>query len=304
MSKRTLAIILAVCIVVLGILSIFVLYFEVWNKKETLDLYEYVNEKVLIENPKVSNQSATISDASTNWLSPTGTLGYTVSDFDNDGDDELLVARSVFVNGQTDAHIYLDMYEQKHGNIKLAATKKFEPYLPENYNAASLCTNLTADVSIHINVINVSGKNYIMCEEAQYYSAYSDGSTQNYWILEYTGNSYNYVASFSQTSGGSAYFEYTGYKFSAGSPAGSEIYYRDYSFDTGGKYNHFGTALSDYFADFDIKISDYAATSENPIYRYFSSILSPEIRLKKCCNIYNSSTTTDYENFKFDFIVE
>ncbi len=304
MSRKALAFVLAFCVVALIFLTLFVLDNTVWKDNKVQDFDTFVRETLLTENPMVENQNAYLSEENKEWLSPIGILGHTVYDFDNDGKDELLVVRSVFLKGKTNAYIYLDMYENKYGRVKLAATKAFSPYRADGDSLPSFTTSLTAELSIHLNVVNTSGKNYIVCEESSFGSAFSQGCTTNYWMLEYKNNAFSYVASFTQTAGDTVGYEFTGYDFSAGAVSGSNIYYRDYTYKDSSTLDHFGTAVSDYFARFGIMVNDYTKTSENTLYRYFNSILSPEFTVKKCCSIYNRWTLIDANTYNFEFTVD
>ena len=217
----------------------------------TLAYEEFLKELITQHGFFKSNQTGVMVEYTDKWLDTKGILGSLILDFDSDGRDELLVC---YTQEDGDKYnIMIDMYDISDNEIYLADSIRYTPY-SENLRPTQIVAAEWSEMMLSMTVINVNTKFYLICEEQSISSAFADGSSQDYWILEYCDDKLQYVGSFTQTGGGSSDFEYTGFKFKDGKIIESKIYYSEWYEDEMPLYTEFNSALTGFFNDYNISV--------------------------------------------------
>ena len=257
-----------------------------------------------------ANQTGTMYEPNENWFDPSGIMGATIMDFDSDGSDEMLVCISEKCDHYNNGgfHIMLHMYEAENGEIVEADSILFgayiqAEYLQTNQMEVTLWKSNWPEEIIAVNAVPANGRCNIVCENYRIARAFADGQEQSYWILEYADGKFRYVASFTQTDGGSAGFAYTGYDFEYGTCTNADVYYSEWP-ETPALYPNFGQAITEFFSAYNIKlnstISGYSYASDgynNP----FQSILSSENNQTLILELINKMTSSDWSASVFEF---
>ena len=203
-----------------------------------------------------SVQNGTMSSPQDEWLKPYGVMGATIMDFDSDGEDEMLVSiaeKCEHDTSNTQYHIILHMFEMENGSIIEKDTILFGAYyangdLPIE---VTLALNEWCEDYIGIHTINTEDYPYIICEYQNHATFFADGMEQSYWILEYKDETFRYVASFTQTNGGSSNFEFTFFTFENGTQTGAQVYYSEW-YDASPLFTDYGQAVKEFFSTYGV----------------------------------------------------
>jgi len=228
------------------------------------------------------------------WLKTSGILGVSIMDFDMDGKKEMLLCVAEPLRDKKNSCIKLKMYEKAKGKVKKSSEIRFGPYYNGKQTGAAgkivLSPSEWNEASYIISSIIVGKKCYIVCEEKQLWGVFADGSTKDYWILEYKNKDLRYVRSLTQSAGGSSDFEYTAFFFKKGKLSNKELYYADKGTGHKAKYKNYPQAITALFKQCNItlnqNVSDHKVTNK--------SILSTRGKPKKLFNFYNQVLQNNY----------
>lgn len=179
---------------------------------------------------------------------PTGIISANIADFDMDGSDELLVCYSYQDDHLKSSYIRIEIYEAQSDSVHLVANTPFAPYSLAQDDFGYPYLSNTSEEYVSARAIFSNERCYIICESHDD-GLLADGHSENYWIYQYKDGRLNYVASFTQTGGGSSDFEYTGFDFADGKLVNSALLYQDYS-----SLEDFDTAISTYFRKYDLGV--------------------------------------------------
>lgn len=226
---------------------------------------------------KKEQKGAVMSDAGV-WLEPFGIITHEIADFDNDGDNEMLVVYTKENTAIDGYDIYMDMYENNAGEIKSVDTMQFVSYHGETadeFAGIYLKKAQTAELFAKVSLINTDGV-YLLCENRMIESVMGNGQTQDLWLVEYKNNEFRYKAAFTQTGGGSSDFEYTGFNFVNGNLDEAFIYYNEWYQNQPDKenkplYSSFGEAVSEFLKSVSLTADDDIIMANNP----FESTIDP-----------------------------
>lgn len=144
-------------------------------------------------------------NATPQWMECKGLMAAQNMDLDNDGQDELFTVRfgeaENETNNETDSlikQIYLSVYENEDGIIRLADEKVFSPYLNvdgiEYIRVGYLSRNLS-NTSCQLSIIDKNGEKLIFNQYKYRHGIFTDEGQEYYWALHYDGNSLNYEIS-------------------------------------------------------------------------------------------------------------
>lgn len=256
-----------------------------------------------------ASQTGTMHSWEDAWFDPYGVMGSAQGDFDADGQAELFVAVAqpcghISAEG---AHIMLYMYDRENGKTVLADSMPMGEYIQdekgERIQAELLLQpNYMVRQILQADVVKAQGHTYIMCENHLISGVFADGSTQSYWLLEYTGGKLQFAGSFTQMGMGSAEFSFTGYDFEKGSCKEAVLYYSEWQ-EEDPLYHHYGEALKAFFGNYGIAIdSEAAALASVPdSYDFVKPILSAQSDSRLVFRLLNTLTETDWMNGQFSF---
>ncbi len=222
------------------------------------------------------------------WLEPSGLIANARADFDNDGNDEMLVVYTKENSTADDYSIYMDMYEDQNGSVSVADTMKFVSYHgdeEDEFSGVHLKKSQTSEVFANLQIIETDGV-YLLCENRMSESVLGNGQTQDIWLVEYKDNKFKYKASFTQTSGGTSGFEYTGYNFVNGELDDAFVYYNEWynqqpNVENKPLYTSFGEALSEFLKTVSLRADDDVNYANNPFEQnidFFDSFVEQEGR--------------------------
>ncbi len=206
------------------------------------------------------------------WLDPDGIVYGGIRDFDDDGDDELIVVRTdrsrthMDCWGVENIPLILEMYENTGGSVKETDEILFAPY--SRFDAEPLEPylggNMITDVCYVMSLSEINNEKVLLCEE---YASnhFVDGLDQNYWGIRYDGNEFSYVLSFSQTEPmDSSYFSYIGFEFSNGELSDYNLLYDDRYYEYPDDYDYKpiyqdDDPVKEFFENYRIKLKkDYS----------------------------------------------
>ena len=252
-------------------------------------------------------QNGEMSSPDDEWFNPNGILSTTILDFDSDGSDEMLVcaAEKLEQSDTSESNIVLYMYDIQNGEIiqsdkMLLGAYIQSDYMDTNQVEVTLRPNYWKEEIISVHTLLNNEKSYIVCENRAYSSAFANGDTQSYWILEYINGVFRYVCSFTQTDGGSMGFEYTGYVFENGICIKSDLYYsaapNEYS-----PYSSFGQAITTFFDQYGLKLNDDIKNQNSVFSDEFHSVLSPENDMVLNFELVNTMISSDFLNGIYRF---
>lgn len=205
-------------------------------------------------------QSGTMHSMEEKWLDPAGVMDAMIFDFDQDGQDEMLVCYTQQDGGETSYVVNMAMYEITDGKVELASSVPFVAYHDMQQGGVwsqpvALSEEEWCEMSLNASVVNVNGICYILCEQYRLYSAFADGQTQDYWALTYQNGTFQYALSFTQVGGGSAEFKYAGYDFTDGNCTNRQMYYNEsYEDEESAMYDTFESAIIAFFDKYGIHI--------------------------------------------------
>lgn len=242
-------------------------------------------------------QSATMYTPNDEWFNPNGIVSTTIFDFDSDGETELLVCQTKLVlesdgEYQVDEYkIEMNMYEVEEGTVVLADSKLFGTYIEEEgLSGWTLRKAQWMELAWNLHILELDNRNYLMCEDYGVAASFADGSGQDYWMLEYTNNHFQYVCAFTQTAGGSADFEHTGYEFSDGQLKSTTMYYNEYEPESA-LYDDFFVAMTEFFKKYNISLDVENRYSEE---EGITSILSENNKKTKIFEFKNRMVEGSY----------
>ncbi len=246
-------------------------------------------------------QAGTMRTWDDEWLKTSGILGVSIMDFDMDGKKEMLLCVAEPLRDKKNSCIRLKMYEKAKGKVKKSSEIRFGPYYNGKQTGAAgeivLSPSEWNEASYIISSVTVGKKRYIVCEEKQLWGVFADGSTKDYWILEYKNKDLRYVRSLTQSAGGSSDFEYTAFSFKKGKLSKKELYYADKETGHKAKYKSYSQAITALFKQCDItlnqNVSDHKVTNK--------SILSTKGKPRKLFNFYNQVIQNNYSTRTYKF---
>ena len=204
------------------------------------------------------NQSGTMQKWNDAWFDPTGIISAKILDFDSDDKDEMLVCYTKQATyNRENYQIYLDMYELINGKVVLADSMLFSAY--DRVFGTVWDTVLDMESFCSLNAIKLNKTWFLMCEEDGEWCAFRDGfeMPQNYWLLSYQNNKFQYEGSL--TSVGGVFFGFIGHEFRNGKLVSSRLYYGDeYGEETGQipLFDEFPAAAESFFGKFGISLTD------------------------------------------------
>ena len=240
------------------------------------------------------------------WLDPNGIVSSTIFDFDMDGETELLVCQTKLViesdgEYQDDAYqIEMNMYEAEDEEAVLKDSKLFSGYV-ENSNGINGWTLSEAEwteMSWNLHIVEINNRPYLMCEDYGVAASFADGSSQDYWLMEYANNRFQYICAFTQTGGGSSDFEYTGYEFSNGKLSDVNVYYNEYEPELA-IYDDFFVAITEFFKKYDISLDMEDRYSETD---GVTSVLSENNEKTKIFEFKNRVVASNYKTSEYKYV--
>lgn len=255
-------------------------------------------------------QTGTMQETDDEWLNPYGIISADILDLDSDGELEMLVCiaqecddydyGSAYVEY---SHLMLYVYEVEDGEViekdsMLLGGYRYNETSGASTSETSLNEALFSAKYLCMNIVETEDEKYIFCEMQSIVEGFADGSTQHYYMLEYTGEALQYVCSFSQTGGGSSDFEYTGYMFENGECVSQELYYAEYSATDALYGDDFAAAITAFFEQYDVDIKDDVS------WLSFDSILSYENETSGGFIFENdliSSDTSNWSSITYEF---
>lgn len=185
------------------------------------------------------------------WFVPTGIISAKILDFDSDGAEEMLVC---YTNTKFDYEIYMDMYEMVKGKVVLADSISFSAY--RKAYGTKMSTLKDTEAFRSVNAVRAGETYYIMCEEDDEWRAFGDEMAQNYWLLHYQNDKFQYAGSMTGVPG--VFFGFTGYEFENGKLKSSRLYYGDEYGEENGQtplYDEFSIAATEFFKKFGISLT-------------------------------------------------
>ncbi|MCC8059308.1 MAG: hypothetical protein LIO81_00465 [Clostridiales bacterium] len=201
-----------------------------------------------------AEQTGTMHTGTDEWFDPDGLLSATILDFDADGAQELLVCvpEECSHSDYNPRHIRMDMWEVEVGKAVLSDSMFNSAYVeaaiyPDNRIETPFLAPYGSEEVIMIYALPDNGGYKLVCGSRYGTSFFADGSWRGYWMLEYTDGKFRYINSFTCPGPGSAGFEFTGYDFTDGTCASSELYYSEQ--DEGADQAHY-ESYEDAFAGF------------------------------------------------------
>lgn len=205
------------------------------------------------------------------WLEPSGIIAHKIEDFDEDGEDEMLVVYTKENTSIEGYDIYMDMYENNEGEIKLSDTMQFVSYhgdTADEFAGIYLRKAQTSEVFAKISVVKTDSV-YLLCENRMMESVMGNGQTQDFWLVEYKNNELRYKAALTQTGGGSSDFEYTGHSFVNGELDEAFIYYNEWYQNQPDEenqplYSAFGEAVSEFMKTISLTTDEDVKRANNP----------------------------------------
>lgn len=223
---------------------------------------EALSELVSVYGVFNSDQSGIMRQTSDRWLNPRGVISATITDFDQDDEEEMLVCYMEPSEGSPDScEMVLSMYEIGQGEAVLADKVLFHTYNDKWEERLSLSEAQWVNVDYYVNLVRSQDRVYIMCEQENIAGAFADGQDRNYWTMVYQDGGWQYAGSFTQTDGGSSGFAYTGYEFEQGTLVNSQLYYDEQGRWTGSNplYEDFSTAIREFFGRQEIRVRGESA---------------------------------------------
>lgn len=198
------------------------------------------------------SQRGTMHQWSDDWFDAAGIISAKVLDFDSDGTDEMLVC---YTNKKSGYEIYMDMYELVKGKVVLADSVSFSAY--RKAYGTKMSTLKDTEAFRSVNAVRVGETYYIMCEEDDEWRAFGDEMAQNYWLLHYQKDKFQYAGSLTGVPG--VFFGFTGYEFENEELKSSRLYYGDEYGEENGQiplYDEFSIAAAEFFKLFGISLTD------------------------------------------------
>lgn len=235
------------------------------REKETLHAYlkdTLIPQKGLAELGPVQGIMHSFRDP---WYDNKGIISAVTEDLDQDGKLELLVlsvrdSLTEMIDNQTfkGYQMWMEVYEITEEGIVLSDEMHLQQYLenePE-IEISDFRENQWQEINFHVTLKAGVGEEYICIEKSELGSLFADGSSRNYWIIEYMDEKIQYVSSFTQTSGGSIDFQYTEYQFENGVVTGQDILYADnIALSKPGRYATYEEAVQGFFAKYGVEAS-------------------------------------------------
>ncbi len=186
------------------------------------------------------------------WFDAAGIISAKILDFDSDGADEMLVC---YTNTKFDYEIYMDMYELVKGKVVLADSISFSAY--RKAYGTKMSTLKDTEAFRSVNAVRAGGTYYLMCEEDDEWRAFGDEMAQNYWLLHYQNDKFQYAGSLTGVPG--VFFGFTGYEFENGKLKSARLYYGDEYGEENGQtplYDEFSIAAAEFFKKFGVFLTD------------------------------------------------
>lgn len=196
--------------------------------------------------------------------------------------------------------IVMHMYEVINGNVVLADSMPFKAYDEFHGGGESLTSSLWADILLDLHVVRLNGKSYLICEEEAIWGSFGDASARDYWVVVYQKDKLQYRTAFSQTAGGSASFQYTGYEFEDGKLIDSQLYYNEGYPTFGDKplYDDYATSVAAFFSKMGISvITDIEMHRDVQL----GTILSENNDKSEIFRFINKETNHDYTSSTYKF---
>lgn len=254
-------------------------------------------------------QTGTMREVSDDWMNCfSGIMSTYIADYDGDGKKEMMACIAEKGSEPKSSTVYIHMYEVKNGKVEEAAkvgAASYSEYIQDDLSGGFTLQKCEwTDETFILNTIKRKNKLYLVFQEIVTTSVFANGYGENHWIMEYKNNKFQFVASFSQTSGGSCDFSYTVYQFKKGKANNGVLYYADGDYfllrpEKKSKYKTFSSALKSFYKKYGITVEKKNITASNS--KNFKSVISSKNNILQQTKFINKCTKRDYNtrNYKF-----
>ena len=281
------------------------------EKENQTDTYEEYLQTELIPQYGISaaQQKGFLSqdiilNAKSNWLNPEGIFTADISDWNDDGEDELLLIRfEEYDRASYDNNvIYYQMilsyysYDKNHqikktdetvAKMKTPDTKEF---------LATLSSNISVQESVYLTQVkDTSFGTGLFIQMYCSGGLFSDGQSVDYLVFAIKNNKIQPEAGFLQTDGGSTGFEYSGLLFKDNEIISSETLYKEDDYDYNESDKYFIKAVTDFFAKSNIQIH----VSQNNVFDVREDIMKNNENSKKISSFHVTCDAGNQENNYF-----
>ena len=226
--------------------------------------HQYIQDQLMPEYGLATlAASGTMENPEDRWLSLSGVMSAYIADLNLDGTDDLLLfcykeVESPYSDDLPLYALYAELYMMKGGTpakvdeLEVCAYNESDE-LDRYDHWASLTPNHWFEENLFISCVMADDVPTIVVEFTSVGGIFSDGYLCDYWALTCADEDLEIAFSFTQTAGGSAGFEYTGYELANGDKVFQELLFTELPED-GGLYHDFGEALEVFFDGFGIDV--------------------------------------------------